>query len=44
MLVLVGESSELDTFVAATGASDDQILRAPLTSDQARELDEASRG
>ena len=44
MLVLVGETPAIDGFVSATGASGDRLLRAPLTSDQAAELDKAASG
>jgi uncharacterized membrane protein len=42
MLVLVGETSSIDAFVSAADGGDGQVLRAPLTSDQAKELSEAA--
>ena len=42
MLVIVGETPTVDGFVAATGAGDDRLLRAPLTSEQAAELDKVA--
>jgi uncharacterized membrane protein len=42
MLVLVGETPAIDSFVSATGASGDRLLRAPLTSEQAEELSKAA--
>lgn len=44
MLVLVGETDTLDAFVAATGAGESEIVRNPLTSEQAAELEKASAG
>lgn len=41
VLVLVGETPTIDTFVSATGAGTDQALRVPLTSEQAAELSKA---
>ncbi|MGI9539847.1 MAG: hypothetical protein ACR2N6_06845 [Miltoncostaeaceae bacterium] len=38
MLVLVGETDTLDAFVGASGASGDDLIRRPLTSEQAAEL------
>jgi uncharacterized membrane protein len=44
MLVLVGETPAIDSFVSATGGSGERVLRAPLTSDQAAELSKAASG
>lgn len=41
MLVLVGETPTIDSFVAATGPSNGGVLRSPLTSEQAEELSKA---
>ena len=41
MLVLVGETDTLDTFVGASGASGDEVIRRGLTSEQAAELSKA---
>lgn len=38
MLVLVGETPTLDSFVSAVGADDSSVLRQALTSEQANEL------
>ncbi len=38
MLILVGETPALDGLVDAVGAADSNVLRQPLTSDQAAEL------
>lgn len=40
--MIVGETPTVDGVVAATGAGDDRLLRAPLTSEQAAELDKAA--
>jgi uncharacterized membrane protein len=42
MLVLVGETPTIDSFVSALSATDERLVRAPLTSDQAAELNEAA--
>lgn len=42
MLILVGETSTLDSFVSAVGAANSAVLRQPLTSEQAKELSAAS--
>lgn len=42
MLVLVGETQTIDTFVSALGATEDRLVRRPLTSDQAEELSKAA--
>ncbi len=42
MLVLVGETPTIDSFVSATDARDERLLRAPLTSAQAEELSKAN--
>lgn len=42
MLVLVGETQTIDTFVSALGATEDRLVRSPLTSDQAEELSKAA--
>ena len=42
MLVLVGETPALDAFVSATGAKESDLVRAPLTSEQAEELSKAA--
>ena len=44
MMVLVGDTPALDGLTAATGATDDQIIREPLTSEQAAELTKAAGG
>ncbi len=42
MLVLVGETQTVDQFVTASGGTGGQLLRAPLTSEQAAELNKAA--
>lgn len=42
MLVLVGETQTIDSFVSVLGATEDRVVRAPLTSDQAAELSKAA--
>jgi uncharacterized membrane protein len=42
MLVLVGETQTFDQFVTASGGTGGQLLRAPLTSEQAAELNKAA--
>ena len=44
MMILVGDTPALDGLTAATGATDDQIIREPLTSEQAAELTKAAGG
>jgi uncharacterized membrane protein len=41
MLVLVGETPAIDSFVGATSVRGGEVLRSPLTSAQAAELDQA---
>ena len=38
MLILVGETPALDALVDAVGADDSNVLRQPLSSEQAAEL------
>jgi uncharacterized membrane protein len=42
MLVLVGETATIESFVSTLGATEDRLVRAPLTSDQAEELSKAA--
>ncbi|MDH3705024.1 MAG: DUF1269 domain-containing protein [Acidimicrobiia bacterium] len=42
MLILVGETPALDGLVSAVGADPKNVLRKPLTSEQAQELTEAA--
>ncbi|MDH3725708.1 MAG: DUF1269 domain-containing protein, partial [Thermoleophilia bacterium] len=43
-LVLVAETDAIDGLVSALDAQDSQIMRHPLTSDQAKELADAAAG
>ena len=42
LLVLVGETPAIDALEAAVGASSENVLRQPLTNEQARELSDAA--
>ena len=42
MLILVGETPALDALVDAVGADDSNMLRQPLSSEQAAELTAAA--
>jgi hypothetical protein len=42
MLILVGESAALDSLESAVNADKANVLRQPLTSEQAKELADAA--